>query len=440
MERREFLLSAAAAAGALAARRREAYGAKVLRAGLVGCGWYGMVDLRHLIALGQVKVVGLCDPDKNQLDGAAKEVTELQKEKPDTFSDFRQMLKPDSHDVVLVGSPDHWHALHAIAAMNAGADVYCQKPISHTFLEGEAMVKTARKLGRVVQVGTQRRSTPHIVQARELVRSGALGKIGLVRAHCHVRMRGNDNPPDVPPPAHLDFDLWTGPAPLRPYSPILHPKRWRCFEEYSNGILGDMGIHMLDLGRWFLDLRWPKVISSTGGIFVERAGKANVPDTQSVQYDYGDVTVVWEHRTWGRQDYPDDVWGISFFGEKGILRVNLDRFEFAPLDKNAKHVRVEAVREPDPTKLEGDHVRPAGRAHMKDLLDAIAKRSRPVADIEEGHLSTALCELGNLSQKLGRPVAWDAGRERPAGDPAATKLLSRAYRKGWVYPKVPGVA
>lgn len=434
MRRREFVLSAAAA-GALAAARREAQGAKVLRAGLVGCGWFGMVDLRHAIELG-AKVVGLCDPDRDHLQASADEVTRLQGDRPDTYADFRQMLAPGRFDVVLVGSPDHWHALHAIAAMQAGADLYCQKPISHTFLEGEAMVKTARKLGRVVQVGTQRRSTPHIKQAREFLREGNLGHVGFVRAHCHVRMRGNENPPDQPPPPNLDWEMWTGPAPMRPYNPMVHPKRWRCFREYSNGILGDMGIHMLDLARWFLDLKWPKRVSSTGGILVEKQGKANVPDTQAVQYDFGDTTVVWEHRTYGPPDHPDDVWGVVFFGDKGILRVNLDRWEFTPTDKAGKPRRVEATLEPDPTKLEGDNVRPAGRAHMKDLFDAIASRGRPVADIEEGHMSTALCELGNLSLALGRAVTWDAARARPIGDAEATKLLARAYRKPWKYPGV----
>jgi predicted dehydrogenase len=431
------LLGAAATTfAAQVARARAAHGqGKRLRAGLVGCGWYGMVDLRHLIALGGADVVAMCDVDKNHLSAAADEVQKLQgAERPETFGDFREMLKPGKLDVVLVGSPDHWHALHAIAAMKAGADVYVQKPISHTYGEGRAMLAAARKLNRVVQVGTQRRSTPHIVRARELVKQGALGTIGRVRAYCYVHMRGNDNPPDGTPPAHLDYELWTGPAPMRPFNPLIHPKRWRMFSEYANGILGDMGIHMLDLARWFTGVGYPKRIAASGGIYVHKQGKFNVTDTHSVLYDYGDLTVTWEHRAWGTAPNATYPWAVTFEGDQGTLDVNLEQYELTPRDKKDKVQRVEAVRDPDPTKLEGDHVRPAGRAHMKDFVDAIASRKRPVADIEEGHISTALTQFGNIAQKVGRTLAWDAKAERFAGDEEASRLLRRAYRKGWTYP------
>src|SRR6266446_7981441 len=158
----------------------------------------------------------------------------------------------------------------AIAAMQAGADLYLEKPICHTYLEGQAMLQTARKHERIVQVNTQRRSTPHIVQARNFFKDGNLGRVGVIRAWCYVNMRGNDNPPDEAPPKQLDWDFWQGPAPERPYNRLIHPKGWRRFNEYSNGILGDMGIHMLDVVRWYTDLRWPRRISSTGGIFVQR--------------------------------------------------------------------------------------------------------------------------------------------------------------------------
>lgn len=439
LSRRGVLLGAAAATfAAQVARARAAHGqGKRLRAGLVGCGWYGMVDLRHVLSLGSADVVALCDVDKNLLSAAADEVAKLQGgQRPETFGDFREMLKPNKLDVVLVGSPDHWHALHAIAAMKAGADVYLEKPISHTYGEGRAMLATARKLNRVVQVGTQRRSTAHIIKARELVKEGALGTIGRVRAYSYVHMRGNDNPPDGTAPAHLDYDLWTGPAPMRPWNPLLHPKRWRMFGEYANGILGDMGIHMLDLGRWFTGVGYPKRISSSGGIYVHKQSKFNVTDTQSVAYDYGDLTMTWEHRAWGAPPNPNYTWAVTFEGDKGTLDVSLKQFEFTPADKNQKDkiLKVEATRDTDPTKVEGDHIRPAGMAHMKDFLDAVASRKRPVADIEEGHVSTALTQFGNIAQKLGRTLSWDAKAERFTGDEEATRLLRRAYRKGWTYP------
>lgn len=405
-----------------------------LRAGLIGCGWYGMVDLRHVMQSGQAQVTAVCDPDRRHLQAAVEEISAAQGTAPRAFVDYRRMLAARDLDIVLVASPDHWHALHMIAAVQAGADVYVQKPISHTFAEGQAMVAAARKYRRVVQVGTQRRSTPHILAAREWVREGKLGRIGQVHAWCHVRMRGADGPPDEPPPDYLDWDLWTGPAPLRPYNPAIHPKRWRRFTEYSNGILGDMGVHWLDLMRWFMDVRYPRHVASHGGILVERTGNANVTDTQQVVYDYGEFQVTWEHRTWGAPDDPSCPWGVRFAGERGSLRIDLNGAWFTPVDRGGRAEEILAEREHDASKLEGDHIRPAGRAHMLDFLRCVRTRERPVADIEEGHVSTALCQLGNIAQRLGRGLRWDGARETVIGDPAATRLLTRPYRAPWRYP------
>src|SRR5262249_40513707 len=190
-------------------------------------------------------------------------------------------------DIVLVGTPDHWHALNMIAAVEAGADVYCQKPISVDVAEGQAMVAAARKHKKVVQVGTQRRSTPHLVERRDRVlKEGKLGKIGLVEVCCYYHMRANDNPDETKVPDYLDYAMWTGPAPLRPYDAppnpnhngerVPHRRWWRTFMEYGNGITGDMCIHMLDMVRWMMGLGWPKRISSAGGIYVQKEGKSNI--------------------------------------------------------------------------------------------------------------------------------------------------------------------
>ncbi len=165
-----------------------------------------------------------------------------------------------------------------IAAVESGADVWVQKPISVDVTEGQAMLAAARKHNRVVQVGTQRRSTPHLIEARDrIVKEGLLGKIGLVELYCYYHMRNNSNPPDTAPPENLDYDFWTGPAPMRPYNRIVHPRGWRAFQEYSNGIMGDMCIHMLDMVRWMLDLGWPRKISSSGGILVQNGGQGEHP-------------------------------------------------------------------------------------------------------------------------------------------------------------------
>src|SRR5256714_10673352 len=270
MNRRDFLKASAAGVTASMLGGYVANGAeqKTYRAGLMGMGWYGKVDLFRLIQVAPVEVVSLCDVDKRMLADAAEMVAQRQasKKKPRTFGDYRNLLKDKDLDIVLIATPDHWHALPMIAAVEAGADVYVQKPISVDVVEGQAMVAAARKYKRVVQVGTQRRSTPHLIEARDrIIKEGKLGKIAHVEICCYWHMRAQGNPPDTAPPATLDYEMWTGPAPKRPYCQWIHPRGWRAFMEYGNGIVGDMCIHMLDMVRWMLELGWPKEVSSSGG-------------------------------------------------------------------------------------------------------------------------------------------------------------------------------
>src|ERR1035441_10821335 len=264
MNRRQFVCTSAAGLAWLAGPQGEqAANQKKLRVGLIGCGWYGKTDLFRVIQVSPVEVVSLCDVDSRMLADAAELTSQRQAshKKPRTYSDYRKMLAEKDLDIVLVGTPDHWHALAMIESAKAGADVYCQKPISVDVIEGQAMVAAARKYNRVVQVGTQRRSTPHLVDAREnVVRTGKLGKVGLVEIYCYYHMRATGNPPDTLPPANLDYEMWTGPAPMMPYNALVHPGGWRAFMEYGNGIIGDMGIHMFDMVRWMMNLGWPKRI------------------------------------------------------------------------------------------------------------------------------------------------------------------------------------
>jgi predicted dehydrogenase len=416
------------------------------RVGLIGCGWYGKCDLFRLFQVAPVEVVSLCDVDKKLLAEAAEMVAVRQasKKTPQTYGDYREMLKQKNLDIVLIVTPDHWHALPMIAAVEAGADVYIQKPISVDVIEGQAMLAAARKYNRVVQVGTQRRSTPHLVEARDtIVREGKLGKIGLVEVYCYYHMRARENPPDIAPPDYLDYEMWTGPAPMRPYNPLVHPRRWRAFTEYGNGIMGDMCIHMLDMVRWMMGLGWPKRISSSGGILVEKTSQANIPDTQTATFDFGETTIVWEHRTWGHPNDPKYPWGATLYGDKGTLKLSVMSYDFIPLDKGEhvhRDVTYELEQYPE-DKTEKDlekHVAPAIRYHMQDFLRAIEKRSKPVADIEEGYISTASCILANMSLQLGRTLTWDAQKQQVAGDAEANRLLRRSYRGPWVHPEPAG--
>lgn len=445
MNRRKFLqLSAGGLMLSTLARETLARLAdeKPKRVGLIGCGWYGKIDLVRLIQVAPVEVVSLCDVDQRMLADAADRIAARQasKNRPRTYGDYRKMLAEKDLDLVLIATPDHWHALPMIAAVEAGADVYVQKPISIDVAEGQAMLAAARKHGRVVQVGTQRRSTPHLVEARDtIIREGKLGKIGLVEIYCYYHMRARGNPPAAAPPEWLDWETYVGPAPRVPFNNEIHPRRWRAYMEFGNGIVGDMCIHMLDAVRWMLDLGWPRRIASTGGILVDQESYSNISDTQTATFDFGEVDVVWQHRTWGHPVDPQYPWGITFYGDKGTLRASVMGYDFQAFGRDEtihRDVTYEYEQFPE-DRTEKDlerHVAPAIRRHMLDLLSCMASRGKPVADIEQGHISTASSILANLSMKLGRSLEWDPVQGRVVGDEEANGLLLRPYRQPWTHP------
>src|SRR5664279_2697590 len=248
MNRRDFVRTSVAGLALSAARRYSAEAADLSprRVGMIGCGWYAKSDIFRLVQVAPVEIVSICDVDKKMMSDCADMVATRQasRKKPKMFTDYREMLKEKDLEMVEIATPDHWHALPMIEAAKAGVDMYLQKPISVDVVEGQAMLAAARKYKRVVQVGIQRRSTPHLIEARDrIIREGKLGKVGLVEIYCYYPMRLNANPPAIAPPDYLDWDAWTGPAPLRPYNANIHPQQWRSYKEYGNGILGDMCIH-----------------------------------------------------------------------------------------------------------------------------------------------------------------------------------------------------
>src|SRR6188768_3460916 len=415
---------------------------KTLRVGLIGTGWYGKSDLFRLIQVAPVEVVALCDVNKNALTEAVTLVSERQKSKkaPRTYGDYRKMLSENEMDIVLIGTPDHWHALQAIDAIKAGANLYLQKPISVDVMEGEAILAAARKYNKVVQIGTQRRSTPHLLDAKKnIVDAGLLGKVSHVEMCCYYHMRNNGDPAVQQVPDFFDYEMWTGPAPLRPYDGLPHMRWWRTFMEYGNGIMGDMCVHMLDTVRWMLDLGWPKRIVSSGGIFVQKEGKSNIPDTQTAVFEYDNLNCVWQHRSWGTPADPEYPWAFKLYGDKGTLSGSTMKYDFTPVGDGQKlHMDVVYEKEKYPEDVTEERIElnaaPATRLHMLDFLAAIEKNSRPVADIEEGHISTASCILANISMQTGRPVVYDPKKRQIVGDADANALLQRPYRQPWVHP------
>lgn len=418
--------------------------AKPYKVALIGTGWYGKNDLFRLMQVAPIEVVALCDVDKNILNEASKLVMARAKtdKAPKLYGDYRKLLKENELDLVLIGTPDHWHALNMIDAVKAGAHVYVQKPISVDVVEGEAMVAAARKYNKVVQVGTQRKSTSHLIDAKKrVVDAGLLGKIKHVEMCCYFSMRNTSNPPLEPVPDYLDYEMWSGPAPLRPYDGSPHIRWWRAFMEYGNGITGDMCVHMLDTVRWMLGLGWPKSISATGGIFMNKEAKSNIADTQTAVFEYPELNCVWTHRSWGAPANPDYPWSFILYGEKGTLYGSTMQADFVPLGKeNGEKIHFDCVFEKEkyPEDITENRIElnaaPATRLHMLDFLAAINNKTKPVADIEEGHISTACCILANMSMELKRPLVYDPVAKIVKNDKQATALLARKYRAPWVHP------
>jgi predicted dehydrogenase len=447
-QNRRYFIKATAFTLALGAFQSTGFGFfhpdKKRRVALIGTGWYGKSDLFRLIQVAPVDVVAICDVDQKILTEAGNLISTRQKSGkiPRLYTNYQKLLAENELDIVLIGTPDHWHALTCIEALRAGAHVYVQKPISVDVIEGEAMVAASRKYNRVVQVGTQRRSTPHLIDAKKnIVDAGLLGKVSFVEMCCYYHMRNNANPPLQAVPDYFDYEMWTGPAPLRPYDGLPHVRWWRAFMEYGNGIMGDMCIHMFDAVRWMLNLGWPTSISSTGGIFVEKQAKSNITDTQTAVFEYDDLRCVWEHRTWGNPADPNYPWSFKLYGDKGMLAASTMQYDYIPNEKGTPvHRDVIYEKEQYPEDLKEKDIElnaaPATRRQMINFLEAIDSGGKPVADIEEGHISTASCIIANLSMKLGRPLSYDPKTKTIKGDPGATALLQRKYRQPWVHPVV----
>ena len=450
MNRRMFL-GASMATGlsysALAETAAEIAKGPIRRVALIGAGWYGKIDLFRLMQIAPVEVVALCDVDTKMLSEAADMVSNRQEsgKRPKLYADYKKLLKDNKLDLVLIATPDHWHALPMIDAVKAGCDVYVQKPTSIDVVESQAMLAAARKYNRVVQVGTQRRSTPHLMEAKEtIVDAGLLGEIAHAEVCCYYHMRNRSNPSDSQSPSNLDYNMWTGPAPMRPYNELCHPRGWRAFMEYSNGIVGDMCVHMLDTVRWMLGLGWPTSVVSQGGVLIDKKAKANTTDTQTACFDFNDLQVVWQHRAWGHAPDPKYPWAAFLYGNKGTLKISVNSFDFIPRNiknNNQKSIHRDCVMELDKypeDKTEKDlerHVAPAVRTHMLDFLNSVTNRTKPVADIEQGHISSVSCLLANISQQLGgRSLQWNPESHQVINDVEANALLARPYRAPYVHP------
>ncbi len=437
--RRDFLKTTTAAAslafGGVPLLRGQAPGRKY-RTALIGSGWWGMNILREAMGSGRITVTALCDVDENVLTNAADRVKSDSGDQPKTYKDYRELLEKEKPEIVIIATPDHWHALQSIAAAKAGAHIFVEKPTGHTVNESRAMVKAVRAAGITAQVGLHRRIGPHHVAAMNFLKSGAVGKVGMVRCFAHGGGGPEQPKPNSTPPDGLDWDMYCGPAPLRPFNTKIHPGGWRNFLDFANGTMGDWGVHWLDQVLWWSGEKAPKSVFCTGGRPV--AGKAvlndkeqtsDTPDHQVATFEFSDFTAVWEHRRFAENPTEKTKVGSYFYGEKGVLHIGWrDGWTFYPAKSKDTPVHGDPqLKEPD-----GHNIVEL----WADFLDAIGKKREPVAGIEIAHRSSTLPMLGMLSWRLGRSIRWDGEKEEIPGDAEASKLLSRPYRGPWVYPEV----
>jgi predicted dehydrogenase len=434
--RRTFLRTSALAGSFLAAAPfiRAADTARRYRTALIGCGWWGKNILREAVASGRVKVVGLCDVDSAVREVAAEQVTDLNGDQAKTYNDYRELLEKEKPEIVIIATPDHWHALQTIAALSAGAHVFVEKPTGHTVNESRAMVRAAQGSGRVVQVGLHRRIGPHHVSGMKFLKSGAVGDVGMVRIFAHGGGGPERPAPNRAAPQGLDWEMWCGPAPLRPFNQKLHPGGWRNFLDYANGQLGDWGVHWLDQVLWWSEEKYPRRVFSSGGrpvagraILNEREQTSDTPDHQVAVYDFESFTCVWEHRRFADNHAEKHRIGAYYYGTKGTLHVGWrDGWTFYPSDSKQPPVHQDSeLQEPDGHNL---------KLLWSDFMGAIEQGSQAVARIELAHRASVLPLLGMISWRTGRSLEWDGGKEQIVGDPEASKLLSRPYRGSWVYP------
>ncbi len=438
IRRRHFLRAASAASFAWGAV--PILGQKTdrkYRVALIGSGWWGMNLLREALASGRATCVALCDVDQDKLDFGKDDVEAESGDKPAIFKDYRELLDQVKPEICIIATPDHWHALQTIACVQAGAHVLVEKPTGHTVNESRAMVRAAREAERVVQVGLHRRVGPHHVEAMAFLKSGQAGKVGAVRLFAHSRGAKEEPKPNQPPPKGMDWDLWCGPAPLRPFNSKLHPGGWRNFLDYANGTMGDWGVHWLDQVIWWSGQKAPKTVFCTGGrpifgepVLNEREQTTDAPDHQVAVFEFEGFTATWEHRKFAENSAEKHKIGAYFYGEKGTLHIGWrDGWTFYPAGKNGE---AGAHGEPQLQEPDGHNI----ALLWANLIDTIEGRAEATAGIESAHRSSCLPMLGMISYKLGRSLRWDGERETVAGDEEAAALLSRAYRSGWDYPQV----
>jgi predicted dehydrogenase len=421
MNRRHFLSTAAV--GAALTSRATAANDKIGVA-IIGLGGQGRHLTGKFAGMPDVHIAYLCETDQRRYDAGAKIVEEKTGKRPPLIGDLRRALDDKSVDAVVVATPDHWHGPATILACNAGKDVYVEKPASHNLREGRLMVEATRRNKRIVQLGTQSRSRPSTKRAIEMVQSGKIGRVLAAKAW-DVQLRddiGHKEDSTVPP--GVDFDTWTGVAPMLPFNENRFHYKWHWHWNYGTGDMGNDGIHQLDIARWAVGVDVPTEVSGMGRkLFFD--DDQRTPDTMNITFNYPDRVLMFEMRIWAPYGLEDQGNGVAVYGTNGMIHIGRwDRVWGCKIyDEKGKLVSEE--------KGETD----ADPVHVRNFLDCVKSRKAPNAEIEIGHASSSLCHLGNVVARTGRTLRYDPATEKAVGDPEAGKLLTREYRKHWATPK-----
>ncbi len=451
IERRDFLKTSLAASATIAAPDETNAAPAVatsanpiqgandqIRVGLIGCGGQGNWDAGDFARQPNVKLVALCDVYDGSMQETLKNTgLKLDQMKTPMFKDFRRVLDDKNIDAVIIATPDHWHALTMVAACQAGKDVYVEKPISLTIEEGRRMVAAARKYNRVVQVGTQQRSARHFQQAVQLVREGKLGKITRVHTwnYDDEFPNGIGNPPNEAPPDDLDWDFYLGPAPVAPYNRNRHLNNFRWFWDYSGGKMTDWGVHHIDIVHWAMNVDAPTAVSASGGKFALTDNR-ETPDTLMATFEYPNFVMTFENRaTSGRGLDGRYSYGIQFIGTDGTMILDRGGFEILPEFDGRSRNALFTARTP-PARMSVQRGDPSHFDHVRNFIECMKTRNKPISDIEIGHRSTSTPHLANIALRSGRKVKWDGVQERIIGDADASKWLTKEYRAPWRLPEI----
>ena len=446
ISRRQFVATTTLGLTALSASRVLGANERI-NVGLIGFGLIGRFHLAALKAQPDVLVTAVSDAHQGRLDQGA----EMAGSNPAKYRDFRKLIADKNVDAVYVATPDHWHALMMMLACDAGKDVYVEKPLTLFVREGGWMLEVAKRTKRVLQVGTQNRSGPPFQKARELIRQGRLGRIvSASNNNSRNVMPGFGNPPDGTPPPDLDYDMWLGPAPKRPFNPNRSIYHFRWFWDYSGGQATNLGQHSLDLVHWMLGVRAPKSVYSLGGRWFLK-DNCEVPDTQDVIMEYPGFTVTCQYReaTAGKSGL--GMGGLTFCGTYGCLPISRRGFELDPDPKVNPNNAVAGILgvkghpvggpqlEPEearkfwtePAKDDtGDAIGDYSR-HARNFLDCVKSRKPTITPVETAHHSAIPGHLGLIAMITGRTIKWDSTKEKILGDSEASKLLTRPYRAPW---------